>query len=379
VKSDVNYKYRWEAFPDPNDPIPKGYMGTVGSIRMTQELRSESHTCGTDGGHVLICGHWVLSNEPCGANCRTEDHSQQPFFCTQCRDIVIDVYNTKVTDAEQARIAFAQTQNDLIYVALCVEYITKHLAGVTSNVTQTIINMVSPNPTGRDCLPMSWMQEEDSLEARYAKFCVEKEGVKHKEQEIRTEMEHGPLNTHGKRKSNAEADLQDGAQVGTHDASPSASRQSFSLTTTTPTNSNKRHKVKLQTHPKPITEATRGTKRANIYECSQQPKVICLGTSSLCTDANHSVKKRKWKLETDPEPITNKTRGTKRSPPSFDDPIMLTKRFTISPPPNLGDTSFVIPPSNVVGPLLRKRQPQEQFVDPVELGLYKRPHVRWPN
>jgi hypothetical protein len=385
AKSDVNHEYRWEKFPDPNDPIPKGYMGTVGSIRMTQELGSESQTCGADGGHVLTCGHWVLSNEACGANCKTEDLAQQPFFCTQCRDIVIDVYNTKVTDAEQARIAFAQTRNDLVYVTLCVEYVTKHLAGVTSNVTQTIINMVTPNPAGRNCLPMSWMQEDDSVEARYAKFCAEKESVEHKKREIRTVMEHGPLNTHEKRKKTTETDLKDGAQVGTHDevrngASPSSCSQSFSVTTPSPSNSdsNKRHKTKLQTYPEPITEATRGTKRAYIEEGSQQREGLYTGTSTPCTNVNHSTKKRKRKLEANREPITNKTCDTKRNLPSFDEPIMPTKHFTVSPPPKLGNPAFAVPSTNVVGPLLRKRLPQEQFIDPVEVDLYKRPRMGWP-
>lgn len=135
--------------PTEDYPLPNGYIGTWRGIRFVQPSLKLFGSCGIEPHlHKLTCGHWISSPLPCGRNCHTPIVTNEPFPCTECHDLVADILNTKLTPTEKQKLAHAKTGYHTFYIALAVEYVTKHAHPHTSgNLTETVIDILSTNNT----------------------------------------------------------------------------------------------------------------------------------------------------------------------------------------------------------------------------------------
>ncbi|KAH8731568.1 hypothetical protein GQ44DRAFT_332938 [Phaeosphaeriaceae sp. PMI808] len=175
----------WETFNDASDPMPYGYSGTFGGIRWARSTVEDYCPCGTTSAHYLTCGHTIVSNEPCGTNCKTGKYCVQPFNCPECHKIVRDVYENKLTDGERAKIEYYRAKAPEHSVTLAVEFVTRHMSLSKGNVTETLLAIIIPEFVGRPCLyygptpgPPSTLAEEfrshhDSLQRKRREFLGE--------------------------------------------------------------------------------------------------------------------------------------------------------------------------------------------------------------
>ena len=365
----------WETFSD-EDPEPKGYMGTMGGMRWCRSLPEDYSPCGSGGGHYLICGHEVISQEPCGANCKTAQHHIQAFDCSRCRDLAWEILNNKLTEEEQAKVDFFRQSGHPLAIALCVEYISKYLPTRPGNITETVMCILNKN-YGRECLAYITVPGENAPKTLVEMFRNSHDRMEEKTREHLARQNIDPLVAHSKRK---DVGKEDDAPSGVHiDANVPIDTSDSSDAASSPCESNKKAKAKLETHREPITEDTRGTKR-NIPET----EVVDSDNADATASGNQSNKKMKQKLRTCHEPITPQTRGTKRNN-SFSDssaPFQATKRMTANAPPKFGEASFMTPPPSVLGPLWRKRDERvhvETALDAESTKRRRRTHDVLPN
>jgi hypothetical protein len=343
-----------ENFPDPDDPMPNGYWGTFGGHRMCVSTVEEYCTCGKGGGHYLICGHTVISNDPCGANCKTPQHEHEAFKCEQCETVIRDILSSKLTPQEQAKLEIFREKNVAFCIALAVEVVAKHMPTAKGNVAQTVTSIVMEN-YGRTCRAYTTVDDPDEPKNMADMFAQHHESGQRRDGDIRAKMDQEPLVAHEKRKESdgTQDDAQDSAKApdvaapepastankkqktklethtepmtpSTHGTKRTATSPSASITATTVSPS-KKPRNKLQTHNEPIEPDTRGTKRA----------------TSITTPLYSPTKKPKHKLQTHIEPIIPSTRGTKRSP-SVEE-FEASKRATYARPV-FGEASFIPTP-----------------------------------
>jgi hypothetical protein len=335
----------FEVFKDPNDPKPKGYMGTVGGARICRSTVEDYCPCGTGGGHYLLCGHTVVGDAACGANCKSGPHDQQPFNCPKCREIVHTIFENKLTKEERANVEHHYKKKDVLAIPLCVEYITKYIPTAHGNIAETVVGMLT-SQYGRECQAVP---DDTSKPQTLAEMFEEHHNAL--EQKTRAKLAEnklGPLNTPKKRKD------KDGQATNSEETASSMH------------DLNKKQKLKFETHREPVTDQNRGIKRAAMEEdLSDAETLVDIDETSSTTKISN--KKQKQKFETHRQPVTWRTHGTKRKLAkcgSFAYYINPSKRIMTSFDKVSEEALFLPIPSYVagtLGQLVRKRGQSQQL------------------
>lgn len=165
--------------------------------------------CGLGGGHFLVCGHTVVSKEPCGTNCKTPQPEHAAFKCEQCEEIVRDVCNMKLTQAEKDKINLVwQQRNQTLFIALCVEAVTRHLPNTKGNIAETVICMYMKD-FGRPSMAYRTVHEPNNAETHDDLFATRKECSQAKTQEPAAEIN---SKVEAAEDPNAQLDVSKGAQ-----------------------------------------------------------------------------------------------------------------------------------------------------------------------
>jgi hypothetical protein len=302
-----------EQFSDPNDPMPKGYMGTFAGHRFCETTEECHCPCGTHNVHYLTCGHMIFDSNAketssCGTNCETGPHAEQPFICQRCREIIGDIYDNRLTAAERERIQFYHSKSDALTIALATEFITKHMPHAKGNIAETVTSTVLKQ--GRACLLYSDGQKDTTAFADMFRVSQEK---------MRVFAAAYELNALEKRKEVQNFNKRQGVDAQEPDSVNST--QSFDAAAATKHGS-KKHEEKLKTHIEPVPEDSQGIKRtaiSTVDDSSDNETLVDNNDSSLTSTGN---KKHKKKLETHREPIVTLVKSTKRklevSDPSYD-------------------------------------------------------------
>jgi hypothetical protein len=343
---DLASKIVYEEFSDPEDPKPKGYLGTVAGARIIASTVEDYCACGTGGGHYLVCGHTIVSETSdvtCGSNCKTGLHVAQPFNCPACRAVVNDVLENKLTPAEQENVKFHQSRDDTLAITLSIEYVSKYMPTARGNISHTLLSIAMPK-YGRACQMVPDEEAPTTLAELYQEH---REAMEQNSRARHFEIKSGPLNVHEKRKATT-SDPQTPFSANLGVPTPPITPESPTVNTVAEDH-NKKQKTKLETHTEPITEQTRGIKRDAVKEDQSHAEDPLPAPSSN--------KKLKTKLDSHPQPITPLTPGTKRklgATPVFANTFRRSKRISHHGLEDLGDATFhPIPPA--LGELERKR------------------------
>jgi hypothetical protein len=335
--STVNWTDEIEIEEDlPENNLPVGYMGMFRGTRHFIPEYPGMKLCSNNVKHLLLCGHWIDSTEPCGSNCKKQDHSQKQFNCPTCQDIVREILTGSFSISESTRLRNMRKKKDLAFLACCVEQVTRAAPHIKTGVTEAVAGFSytdygrkceraeNPDPAGHDTI--EWL-------VRDMQKCYER-----KQREKLAQK--SPFNTSKKRKRD------EGVMDSTTDANTSAhedfaadheqpagqSSTSDRETQNTSSRTDKKQKTTLESPCEPITPSTRGQKRRFSFSSS---------TSSL-DNPNAS-------------PFAHLPNSkTSSSPPH--------KKVFVKPDPEFGRASFVIAPAEVVGALRRKRH-REVYVE----------------
>ncbi|KAF2827902.1 hypothetical protein CC86DRAFT_454645 [Ophiobolus disseminans] len=366
VRPDHASEFVVEEFKDSEDPMPKGYWETWRGYRMGYSTVEDYCVCGVGGGHFLVCGHQVISKEPCGTNCKIAHHEYAGFKCEQCIETVSGIFENKLTQEEKDNIAlFQHNRTEAAYVGLCVEAVMKHMPLAKGNITESVMSIVMKD-YGRESLAYKTVDDPNEPKTLADAFRYHHERGQAKTREIIAEHDLGSLNTLGKGKAVDEITQPPGvaspATNGTKKQKTTMKSRPEPITTDTRGTkrdtiddplepsvsdtifSNKKPKAKLESHREPVSSRTRGTKR-DAKEDVPEPSV---------SDTTTSNKKAKAKLESHRASITTSTRGTKHNNTFSFNPSP-TKRATKSFPRESGDAAFKPVPPGVLPPMLRKR------------------------
>jgi hypothetical protein len=344
TRPDSSSQIVFEVFKDPNDPMPKGYMGTIGGARICRSTVEDYCPCGTGGGHYLICGHTVVGDAACGANCKSGPRDEQPFNCPQCRDIVNAIFKNKLTYEERSTVELHHKKKDVLAIPLCIEYISKYLSAANGNIAATVVGMLTAQ-YGRECQAVP---EEKAETKTLAEMFAEHHSTL--EQSTRAKLAEdklGPMNAPQKRKNKV-------VQVdNSEEVTPSAD------------DVNKKQKRTLESHREPVTDQTRGMKRtAEEEDFSDADTLVDSDDAPSATKTN---KKQKQKLETHREPIPRRTHGMKRKlakSGDFANYNKPAKRVMLAFDKVSKDASFLPIPlivTDTLGQLVRKRGQMEQL------------------
>jgi hypothetical protein len=306
----------------PENHLPVGYLGTFRGSRHFVPEYPDMLPCSYryDYKHRLLCGHWVDSSEPCGSNCRKQNHSQKPFTCPTCRDIVHGILTGSFSVVEATRLKkLREKKNDIAFVACCVEQVTRAAPQLQTGVTEAVVSFFLTN-YGHTCERTDNPDPEgsDSIEGIVRDMQERYERKQHE----RLAREN-TLNTHEKRKSYEDAtNRSESASMFASDDTSIRNEQSQGVDDEMQdmsSASNKKQKTKLDTHRDPIAPKTRGTKR-----------------SSPCFSSDDNASPFAF------------TPGNK--------PLHVPTTKVYTPPsPQFGEASFLSPPASVVGAIMRKR------------------------
>jgi hypothetical protein len=201
TRPDNAARVTFEEFNGPNEPMPVGYPGTLGSLRFGHTAVEDYMPCGTGGSHFLTCGHAIVAignDKTCGTNCKNEVHEVQPFNCPQCHDVVKEILNNSLTVEEKAKIGLFRTGEDGLSLALAVEYVTKRTPIAQRNITETVAGIISPQ-YGRACRTVPAGAKKPSNLAEM--FREEHSTMEEKTRARWAEAKSGSLNTPEKRKN----------------------------------------------------------------------------------------------------------------------------------------------------------------------------------
>ncbi|CAN9120181.1 unnamed protein product [Alternaria sp. RS040] len=309
----------------PENNLPVGYLGTFRGSRHFIPEYPGMLPCSHNTKHHLLCGHWISSSEPCGSNCKKQNHAEKPFNCPTCQGIVREALTGSILSAvESIRLRkLKEKGNSIVYVSCCVGQVVRAAPQIKSGVTEAVAGLLledygrkceqadNPDPEGLETI--EWivrdMQERTERKQR-ERFAQE-----------------NPLNTHDKRKSYEDAMYLSVNEInlGT-DRSATQDKQPRGSSSTGEDDkqdalsaSKKRQKTKLENHREPTTPQGRGTKRP------------CPSTSS--SDGNVS-------------PFAS-VAGSKR--------IKTPMEKVYTPPSStFGEASFPSPNASVIGAMKRK-------------------------
>ncbi|KAI4923294.1 hypothetical protein J4E85_008331 [Alternaria conjuncta] len=331
----------------PENALPIGYMGTFRGSRHFIPSYPGMKRCSNQVPHLLLCGHWITSTEPCGGNCKKQDHSHKQFKCPTCNDIVRNILTGSFQPADSMRLREFRKQKDIKFLACCVEAVVRAAPEIKNGVTEAVAGFLckdsgrecekaeNPDPGGHDTIEeiVRDMQERHERRQRDRRAREREEEVNTREKRAREEdardentdkETHTNEDTPGGRKRERNDDS--AGHDETHDTSP-------------PTNPNKKRKTSLETHREPITPSTRGTKRRSPFS-TPSPSSLSSSPSSSSSSPTAS-------------PFAYLPYSKPPSPPYPSPPPK--KRVFEKPDPAFGEASFVIAPPHVVGPLMRKR------------------------
>ncbi|KAI4909778.1 uncharacterized protein J4E92_010549 [Alternaria infectoria] len=331
----------------PENALPVGYMGTFRGSRHFIPEYPGMKRCSNQIPHLLLCGHWISSTEPCGANCKKQDHTHKPFKCPTCNGIVRNILMGSFQPADSMRLREFRKQKDVKFLACCVEAVVRAAPELKNGVTEAVAGFLctdggrecegaeNPDPTGHDSIEEIVRDMQERSERR---------------QRERRAREDEELNTHGKRgrdedvtdeSVDAETQLNgDGVEGHKRERNDAFAGDDQTHDTSPPT-ANKKRKTSLETHREPITPSTRGLKRRSPFspQASPSPSPSSSSPSSFSSPTA--------------SPFAHLPNSKPPSPPYPSPPPK--KRVFEKPEPAFGEASFVIAPHHVVGPLMRKR------------------------
>ncbi|KAI4636843.1 hypothetical protein J4E93_010859 [Alternaria ventricosa] len=343
----------------PENNLPVGYLGTLRGSRHFIPEYPGMKRCSNQVAHLLLCGHWIDSAEPCGGNCKKQDHSHKQFKCPTCNDIVRNILTGSFRLADSLRLREFRKQKDVKFLACCVEQVVRAAPELKTGVTEAVASFAYPD-SGRACEAAENPDPRghDTIE-EIVRDMQERHERKQRERRAREEE----LNTHEKRGRDEDATNEptdakthtDRDTAADHKHSRNGSSADDDETQNTPPPTNKKRKTSLETHREPITPSTRGTKRRSPFSPSPP--------SPSSSDPNASPFAY---LPTPSSPSPSMP-----SPPPH-------KRVFTKPDPAFGEASFVIAPTHVVGPLMRKRH-ADVYVEGAIERESKRRRSRAPN
>ncbi|RYN32349.1 hypothetical protein AA0117_g4322 [Alternaria alternata] len=311
----------------PGNNLPVGYLGTFRGSRHFIPEYPGMLPCSHNTKHLLLCGHWVSSSEPCGSNCKKQNHAEKPFNCPTCQEIVREVLTGSILSAvESIRLRKLKEKcNSIVYVSCCVEQVVRAAPQIKTGVTEAVAGLLLEN-YGRKC-EQTDNPDPEGLETIEWIVRDMQERTERKQRE--RFAQENPLNTHDKRKSYEDATNLSVNEVnlGTdrsaaHDEQPRGSSSTGEDDKQDALSaSHKRQKTKLETHREPTTPQSRGTKRP--------------GPSTSASDENMS-------------PFAS-VAGSKR--------IKTPMEKVYTPPSStFGEASFPSPNASVVGAMKRKHR-----------------------
>lgn len=133
----------------PENDLPEGYLGTFRGSRHFIPDYEGMRKCGLNNMHQMTCGHYVMSAEHCGSNCKTQELDWQPFNCNACRDILSDAISNKTTEAEQTKLRKLKETDTISFIACATEYVTRCVPELKANVAEAVNAMY--RQYGRTC------------------------------------------------------------------------------------------------------------------------------------------------------------------------------------------------------------------------------------
>ncbi|KAI4690256.1 hypothetical protein J4E81_007408 [Alternaria sp. BMP 2799] len=342
----------------PENNLPAGYMGTFRGSRHFIPEYPGMKRCSNQITHLLLCGHWIASTEPCGGNCKKQDHSHKQFKCPTCTDIVRKILTGSFQPADSIRLREFRKQKDLKFLACCVEQVVRAAPELKTGVTEAVAGFLHPD-SGRKCEGAENLDPggHDTIEGIVRDM---QERYERKQQERRRREREEELNMHEKRArdedardENTDAETQlngDGVEGHKRERNGDTAGDDETHDTAPPTS--KKRKTFLETHCEPITPSTRGTKRRSPFSTPSLSS-----PSSPFDDPNAS-------------PFAYLP-NSKLPSPSIPSPPPKKRTFS-KPDPAFGEASFVIAPPHVVGPLMRKRHADVYVEGAIEREVKRR-------
>ncbi|KAI4619095.1 uncharacterized protein J4E87_007682 [Alternaria ethzedia] len=352
----------------PENALPVGYLGTFRGSRHFIPEYPGMKRCSNQVTHLLLCGHWIASTEPCGANCKKQDHSHKQFKCPTCTDIVRNILTGSFQPADSMRLREFRKQKDIKFLACCVEAVVRAAPEIKNGVTEAVAGFLckdsgrecevaeNPDPSGSDSIEeiVRDMQERYERKQRERR-AREEEEVNTREKRAREE---------DARDENGDAGTSangDGVEDRKRERNDSSAGDDENHDTAPPTNPNKKRKTSLETHREPITPSTRGTKRRSPFSPSPSPSTPTSSSTSSSSSPTAS-------------PFAYLPNSKPPSPPYPSPPPK--KRVFEKPDPAFGEASFVIAPPHVVGPLMRKRHADVYVEGAIERESKRRREAR---
>ena len=136
----------------PGNNLPVGYLGTFRGSRHFIPEYPGMLPCSHNTKHLLLCGHWVSSSEPCGSNCKKQNHAEKPFNCPTCQEIVREVLTGSILSAvESIRLRKLEEKgNSIVYVSCCVEQVVRAAPQIKTGITEAVAGLLLEN-YGRKC------------------------------------------------------------------------------------------------------------------------------------------------------------------------------------------------------------------------------------
>jgi len=333
----------------PENNLPVGYMGTFRGSRHFIPEYPGMKRCSNQVMHLLLCGHWIDSTEPCGGNCKKQDHNHKQFKCPTCNDIVRKILTGSFQLADSLRLREFRKQKDVKFLACCVEQVVRAAPELKTGVTEAVAGFLYPD-FGRAC---EAAENPDPVGHDTIEYIVRDMQERHERRQRERMAREEELNTHEKRAREEDAtDENTDAETSTNGDTPGdhkhgrndASAGDDETNDSSPP-TNKKQKTSLETHREPITPATRGLKRRSPFSPSPSPSSSPSPPPSSSSDPNASPFAY---LPTPRSPSSSSPSPSLPSPPPH-------KRVFTKPDPAFGEASFAIAPAHVVGPLMRKR------------------------
>ena len=182
----------------PGNNLPVGYLGTFRGSRHFIPEYPGMLPCSHNTKHLLLCGHWVSSSEPCGSNCKKQNHAEKPFNCPTCQEIVREVLTGSILSAvESIRLRKLEEKgNSIVYVSCCVEQVVRAAPQIKTGITEAVAGLLLEN-YGRKC-EQADKPDPEGLETIEWIVRDMQERTERKQRE--RFAQENPLNTHDKRK-----------------------------------------------------------------------------------------------------------------------------------------------------------------------------------
>ncbi|KAI4948293.1 hypothetical protein J4E91_006288 [Alternaria rosae] len=321
--------------------LPVGYMGTFHGSRHFIPDYPGIKPCSNQLKHLLLCGHWIDSTNPCGDNCKKQDHSHKQFNCPACHDIVRRILTGAFQPVDSMRLREFRNKKDVAFLACCVEQVIRAAPQLKTGVTEAVAGFLYPG-YGRACERAENPDPEGHDTIEYLVRDLQK---RHERKQRERSVPDDLLHTQKKRARDedatgwpTDANTPTNDDTATNHTHPRADAPtSDGKTYDTPPHTNKKRKTSLETHREPITPSTRGLKHRSSFppSPSSSPSPSPSFTSPTASPFAY---------------IPN----SKTSCPSIPSPPPKKKLIT-KPDPAFGEASFVVTPPHVVGPLMRKR------------------------